>query len=162
MNKIDLAYLAGVIDSDGTIGIKRNTYSMRVVGDSTQPTYSERICVKQVEPHAINLLRETFGGTLYYGKPGAKKGRRLYVWQVTDKKAFAALTAMLPFLRIKRKQAQACIDLRKIKEASKSLRVAKGRGHAGSAYRSPEMSAQMEALKILISELNKTGCEHFE
>jgi hypothetical protein len=38
MDKLILAYLAGVLDSDGTIGVKRSTYSMRVIGDSAQPT----------------------------------------------------------------------------------------------------------------------------
>lgn len=60
-----LAYCAGVIDSDGCIGVKRNTYSMRKVGDATQPTYSERVSIKQVEPQAVRLLKDTFGGNLH-------------------------------------------------------------------------------------------------
>ena len=37
-----LAYLAGVMDSDGYIGVHRNTYSMRVRGDAKQPVYQAR------------------------------------------------------------------------------------------------------------------------
>ncbi len=46
MNKREItSYLAGCIDSDGTIGIKKSTYAMRVTGDSGQPTYSERLAL---------------------------------------------------------------------------------------------------------------------
>lgn len=153
----DLAYCAGVIDSDGTIGVKRSTYSMRVTGDSKQPTYSERICVKQVTPEAIDLLRHIFGGTRYYEAPSARMGKRLYVWQVTDLKAAACLVALLPFLRIKANQARNCLALREVKSASKKARVARGRGHAGSASRPAEMSAAMEHHYTTAKELNRVG-----
>ena len=153
----DLAYCAGVIDSGGTIGVKRSTYSMRVVGDSKQPTYSERICVKQVTPEAVDLLHHIFGGTRYYGSPGARNGKRLYVWQVTDMKAAACLEVLLPFLRIKANHARNCLSLREIKNASKKARVARGRGHVGSASRTVEMSTAMECHYMIAKELNRVG-----
>ena len=103
----ELAYCAGVIDSDGTIGVKRSTYAMRVTGDSKQPTFSERICVKQVEPQAVDLLHKLFGGTRHIEDPNAKRGRQLYSWQVTDKRAANCLILIAPFLRIKRHYAKA-------------------------------------------------------
>lgn len=156
---IDLAYCAGVIDSDGYIGIKRGTYSMRVVGDSKQPTYSERVCVKQVEDGAIRLLHSLFGGTLTMGKPHAKRGRPLHTWQVTDKQAAACLRLIAPFLRIKHQQAQNCLALREIKEASKLARVAFGRTHIGSASRLPAHSASMESSYLHALKLNTVGIQ---
>lgn len=152
-----LAYCAGVIDSDGTIGVKRNTYQVRVVGDSSQATFSERICVKQVEPAAVALLKETFGGTTYIAKPSAAKGRSLFTWQVTDKKAVAALRALIPYLRIKRFQAENCLSLREIKERSRKQRTAFGRGHVGGAVRSVEITAEMEATYHTARSLNRVG-----
>ena len=52
-----LAYLAGVIDSDGSIGIKRSTYAMRH-GNGGQATYSERVMCRQVTPEAVRLLND--------------------------------------------------------------------------------------------------------
>jgi hypothetical protein len=153
----DLAYAAGVIDSDGTIGVKRNTYSMRVVGDCGQPTYSERVCVRQVEPEAVELLHAMFGGRLGHSKPSVKRGRSLYEWQVTDAKAAACLTALLPYLRIKSKQAENCLALRSVKESSKRARVAHGRGHTGAAPRSQEHSTAMEWHYQAAKELNRVG-----
>lgn len=103
-----LAYCAGVIDSDGYIGIKCSTYSMRVTGDSRQPTYSERICVKQVEPEAVTLLHGIFGGTFTSARSYSRKGRPLYSWQVTDKRAAGCLAAIVPFLRIKQVKPRIC------------------------------------------------------
>ena len=67
VTEAELAYCAGVIDSDGTIGIKRGNSG--VGKDCTQPSYGERITVKQVEPHAIDLLHRVFGGARRVEKP---------------------------------------------------------------------------------------------
>jgi hypothetical protein len=152
-----LAYLAGAIDSDGTIGIKRSTYSMRVTGDSEQATFSERVALRQVTPHIPALLREQFGGYLGMNDPNAKRGRPLHSWQATDKRAVACLTALLPFLRIKREQAENCLRLRVLKERSKILRVAPGRGHAGSARRPTDITEAMETLYLAAKCLNRVG-----
>lgn len=153
----ELAYCAGVIDSDGTIGVKRSTYSMRVIGDSKQPTYSERVCVRQIEPQAVRLLHSLFGGRLGQSKPSAKRGKVLHEWQVTDAKAAACLAALLPFLRIKEGQARNCLSLREVKNASKVERVAPGRGHVGSAPRSAAASAMMQSHYERAKELNRVG-----
>jgi hypothetical protein len=152
----ELAYCAGVIDSDGTIGVKRSTYAMRH-GKCAQPTFSERVCVKQVTPEAVDLLYRLFGGTKYYAAASAEKGKRLYVWQVTDRKAATCLQAVLPYLRIKLRQADNCLVLRADKEESKKMRVAHGRGHAGAAARAPELSQRMEARYQRAKELNRVG-----
>lgn len=114
MNKLELAYAAGVIDSDGCIGIKRSTYSMRVRGDATQPIYFERITVKQVETQAVALLHLMFGGHRGITDPSAKRGRPLHHWHIHSASAGKALVELLPYLRIKRKQAENAIRMRVI------------------------------------------------
>jgi len=157
MSKTQLAYLAGVLDSDGTIGIKKATYSMRVIGDSTQPTYSERIHVRQVERAALELFSAIFGGNIGSEKPSTRRGRMLWRWGLTDAKAASALRELLPFLRIKRQQAKNCLTLRAIKERSKRKRVAKGRGHIGSSPRTAEFSSAMESCYLEAKRLNHVG-----
>jgi len=152
-----LAYLAGVLDSDGYIGVKRNTYAMRRVGDCGQPTFSERLCVKQVEPHAVELFKAIFGGTLQQQPASVTRGKPLWSWQTTDRKAAACLVALLPYLRIKRQQAENCLNLRELKEQSKKARVAFGRGHAGSAARPAYLSEAMEEAFRRAKALNAVG-----
>ena len=107
----ELAYAAGVVDSDGYIGVHRNTYAMRVRGDATQPIYQARVQVKQVTPEAIDLLHELFGGHRYEGKPSAAKGRPLIVWQVHSAACVPVLVQLHPYLRIKRAQAENALEL---------------------------------------------------
>jgi len=156
MTESDLAYCAGVVDSDGTIGIKRSTYAMRH-GNGGGPTFSERVCVKQVEPQAVDLLHSLFGGYRFKTKGSAERGRDLEGWQVTDQKAAAMLRAVLPHLRIKRRQAENCLALRAMKDQSKRARVAFGRGHAGAAKRPDSLTAGMERLKEKANALNAVG-----
>lgn len=152
----DAAYCAGVIDSDGTIGVKRSTYAVRVTKDSGQPTYSERVAVRQVDRQAVDLLRSLFGGALYVTKPSGR-GKPLWSWAATDRRAVACLRAILPYLRIKKAQAENCLLLRDVKEQSKRARVAPGRGHAGSAVRPAELSETMEQHYLRAKALNVVG-----
>lgn len=159
-----LAYCAGVLDSDGYIGVRRSTYWMRTRKGGAQPIYSERICVKQAEPHAVVLLHELFGGHLLMAKPAAntKRGRPLYSWSVTDLKAAECLKALAPYLRIKKQQAFNCLELRDAKNKSKKERVAYGRGHVGSARRSDFRSKQMEDAYLHGKYLNRVGVRDAE
>ena len=104
-----IAYAAGVIDSDGYIGVKRSTYAMRH-GEGGQAVYSPRVMVKQVTPEAIDLLHEMFGGYRGAGKATATKGRPLHTWEVHSANALRACEALLPYLRIKRAQAENAIE----------------------------------------------------
>jgi hypothetical protein len=88
-----------VIDSDGYIGVHKRG-SARGWADSYQP----RVQVKQVEDAAIRLLHDALGG--YIGTEQPLDRRRLWVWCATSAAAGRALTAVLPFLRIKRAQAE--------------------------------------------------------
>lgn len=106
----DLAYAAGVVDSDGYIGIHRNSYAMRVRRDASQVVYMPRVTVKQVTPQAIDLLHDLFGGHRYAGKPTAKRGRLLIAWNVHSRLAVQVCEALLPYLRIKREQALNAIE----------------------------------------------------
>jgi len=152
-----LAYLAGAIDSDGTIGIKRSTYAMRVIQDSGAATFSERVALRQVTSDITTLLRETFGGSIYMTKPSTARGRPLYSWAVTDLKAVECLVALMPFLRVKRQQALNCVALRKIKIKSKKAKVACGRGHVGAAKRPQILTDAMESLYANAKRLNAVG-----
>lgn len=149
-----LAYLAGAMDSDGCISVKRSTYAMRVRGDAGAPVFSERVMFKQVTPEIPTLLKEMFGGSFRVDNPSTPRGRKLYSWQATDLRAVECLRALLPYLRVKRAQAENCLALRKVKERSKKVRVAKGRGHAGGAVRPLALTDEMEALFAQAKAMN--------
>lgn len=102
-NSTTLAYCAGVIDSDGTIGVRHSNGS-----------YFARVQVKQVTPQAVDLLHKTFAGYRFTTAPQAEGRRPLHGWAVHSRSAGSVLRAVLPFLRIKVEQAEngiACCEL---------------------------------------------------
>lgn len=153
----ELAYHAGIVDADGTIGIKRSTYALRVRKDARQPVYSERVTVRQVEHQAVEILHQVFGGRLGISGSSARRGRPLYEWQVTDLRAYRCLEALRPHLRIKAAQADNALALRRLKERSLRERVAHGRGHQGGGPRPVAIGAAMEDLFLAGKRLNSVG-----
>jgi len=162
VKKIDLAYLAGILDADGYFTIKRSTYSVRVKKDSHNPIFSERIGIKQVAFQAIKILHENFGGYYRVEKPSAKNGKPLHCFQVTNLKAIKLAKAVYPYLKIKKEQCKLLFDLREI---SKSPRIHNGtyrilKHHCGKDIKvrnlaiDPVVLAKKELLFRRIKELN--------
>lgn len=161
-----LAYLAGAMDSDGSIGIRRSTYAARH-GNGRQATYSERIGLKQVTPHIPELLKESFGGSLMMQRPSTANGRPLYYWEATNVVASDALALMVPFLRIKREQAENCLALRASKNRPRAQThvhreaVASATGTGTHMIRRMEVSgetlAEREAIYLQAKALNSVG-----
>lgn len=152
-----LAYLAGVIDSDGCIRVKKSTYNMRVLGDAKAPIYGGAVHVKQVQPQAVTLLKECFGGCLYLEKPSLLRGKPLFSWTIHSKKAVVVCGVLLPYLRIKKEQAKNVLLLGGLIEQSKIAKVARGRGHAGAAHRPLHLTDAMETTFLRSKELNQMG-----
>lgn len=152
-----LAYAAGVIDSDGSITISRETYAMRVLKTAGQPTFSERITIRQIEPEAVDLLHQQFGGCRSVIISKSKKRRRqpLQSLVIADRKAGRVLAAVLPYLRIKRQQAELCLEMRRLKEESRKARFAYGRGHRGGGKRPEQITEAMEQIRAEILKLNR-------
>ncbi len=111
-----LAYLAGAMDSDGFLTIKKSTYHRRVRMDAHNAVYSERMGLKQITPDIPHLLRDTFGGSLRLNKGGTENSRPLWGWEVTNLSAAEACRRLLPYLRVKRQQADILLELRTSKQ----------------------------------------------
>lgn len=123
MDSITLAYLAGAMDSDGFFGIKRSTYHMRVRGDASQPTFSERCGLKQTADVVPKLLKETFGGNIAIQNASTEHGKLLYGWDATDKVAANAARLLLPYLKIKKRQAEFLLELRHTKDEARYSQI---------------------------------------
>lgn len=109
-----MAYMAGVMDSDGSIGVHVNWYKVRSGkwADSKQPTYQPRCAVKQLDPEAVELFAHYFQGHLYVDGNNVKGSRRpINVWQVHSASCVRVLTALRPYLRIKTRQADLALEL---------------------------------------------------
>lgn len=124
MDSLDttLAYLAGLVDGEGYIGIKK-TKPSKAQGRQT-PGYTARIQVRMVDEEAIRFLSETLGGWYYREKTAQVTGRRqLYCYQASDRKAEGVLRSLFPYLRVKKSNARAVLILCRLKKRASKHRT---------------------------------------
>lgn len=132
MDNLIRAYMAGIIDGEAYVGIKKSTWGQRNRADIKSPTYHERIQIKMNCCKILKLFKDNYGGSLYQEKKiyqsviGFKTRKLMWVYGSTDKAASTILTDMLPLLIEKKRQAKLCLLLRKSKE-SKESRMRGGR-----------------------------------
>jgi hypothetical protein len=148
MNSTTLAYLAGLIDGEGYIGIKRTHRK-----DAMSPIYHERIQVRMVMEGSIKHLTRTLGGAYYCEKARVKNGRPLFCWQASDALAASILTQLLPYLIIKNASAKTVLRLRRSKEDPRARR----RGSPAKRTMNLSVLAYRERLYLRCKELNRVG-----
>ena len=95
------AYIAGLIDADGCIQIKRSS-----VRNNVNREYSLTVLVNQVDGQAIDFLYGVFGGSVFMCVQNGLGCLPVCRWQIRGKQARKMLKKILPFLKIKRNQAE--------------------------------------------------------
>ncbi len=103
MKKTDLAYAAGIIDGEGCIGIWRKLQQQRYL------SYDMRVSVAMIEEWLPNWLCFAFGGSVTFHKSKQKNHSPQYQWRVASNKALDFLLLVLPYLTIKKPQAELAI-----------------------------------------------------
>lgn len=161
MLKTQLAYIAGLMDADGYFTIKRNTYSVRVIKDCVNPTYSERVGIKQINNEAIEIIYNNFGGYYHIEKPSCENGKRLYALEIRNLKAHEFIKQIYPYLIIKKKQASILLELRKeIQKGRKGTHIIQQKDRWGNMasftkhFISPEQIAFRENLITQLNQIN--------
>jgi hypothetical protein len=102
-----LAYFAGFFDGEGCIQLCRTTARNRIknpIGGVTIGT-----TVVNTERPPLELMQSVFGGTIHNKTKGYKSRYGAYYWMIHGKKAAPFLAAILPYLIIKRDQAEAAL-----------------------------------------------------
>lgn len=107
-----VAYLAGMIDGEGTIGI----YEMKGPR-SLRPSFYVQITVTNTDTVLMDWLVATFGGRVDRRRDPSRspRHRQPYAWRVPGDNAEALLHAVLPRLIVKRGQAAVALQLRELK-----------------------------------------------
>ena len=120
MKAIDLAYIAGIVDGEGYVGIKK---VKALNGGRVNPSYHERIQIRMVDEPAIKFIADTLGGNYYKEKAHCNNGRPLYCFQSNDASSVHIIKSLLPYLRIKNTVALTVLQLRKLKENPDKISV---------------------------------------
>jgi len=105
--KTKLAYLAGIVDGEGCISLRRHTQKNR------RPTWDIRIYVVSTDKVLIDWLKENFGGLTYFRN--SKKNphwKTKHEWIISKKQLTPVLHAILPYLVIKKEHCELAIKFR--------------------------------------------------
>lgn len=151
MTELELAYLAGVADSDGSITIGVDKWA-GVGRNRSAPRFFEIIAIRQCDTEAVHLAQELFGGNITIGKPGSLRGRPSHDWYAYNQRACVVIRALLPYLRIKRKQAELVLALRDIKDRGREANTNRGDGR--TRVLKPEVLAEYQRLTVAVRSLN--------
>src|SRR5262245_19303202 len=101
------AYLAGAIDIDGRISISRARDYRR--GDREITYYSAVISLSDSDPVLPDLLQATFSASRRQYEAKNRSHRKWHMWEAVGQKAQEPLIRLLPYLRIRHRQAGACV-----------------------------------------------------
>lgn len=85
----DKAYIAGIIDGEGHI----------------EPKF-QRIQVSNTDKNMLNWLKKKLGGTICKKKGNGKKHKPAWIWTLTTNSTRGLLLAIMPYLIVKKKDAQ--------------------------------------------------------
>jgi len=108
-----LAYLTGLIDGEGYIGIKRDA----VKGRGINPVYYGRMSIASNDKKTIDLFSDFFKcGKIYLHKHSKLSKNGYWSWEISNLKANKVIKQIYPFLRIKKPEADLVLKLAKSKE----------------------------------------------
>lgn len=103
MNPTDLAYLAGIIDGEGCLGIH-----YQKGGRSRTRTYYPRVTVGSTNRAVLEWIHEQLSGTFWALSPSSNtRGKKsAWYWGIGGERLIRLLEALEPYLRIKATQAR--------------------------------------------------------
>lgn len=105
--KVLYAYMAGIVDGEGCISIRRQLPLVRKAEKS--PRFTSRLAIRMCDREAIKLFEAASGHSATWVKNGL--GGYIWSWQVHCKKAANLLHKLIPYLTIKRRQADLLLEL---------------------------------------------------
>ena len=113
LSETDLSYLAGFFDGDGCINISKSHPK-----HSKSPRHVLQVILAQANRPFLQMWAERTGiGKLYQFKSQTKLNNRqeMWHWRMTGQQAEDLLRLLMPFLLIKRAQADIAIEFRETK-----------------------------------------------
>jgi hypothetical protein len=111
MEQIDLAYIAGIVDGEGYIGITSDGKK----GKRGQINYRLRVTVTNTSEWLCRYLRFYVEGSIVYLRPLNDNRQPCWQWQVDYKKAGNFLKLIVPYMHIKKPQAELAIKFQEAK-----------------------------------------------
>lgn len=132
-------YIAGFFDGEGSVSI---AFRQPQGGWRVSPSYVLQVAIAQIDPRPLIAIQERYGGRIYH----SGVGRRTWAWNVSARKARPFLEAVLPYLIVKRRDAEIGLAF---------LDISRRQGlHVPPT---PERTAQREAFRRELVEIHGTA-----
>ncbi len=141
--KTDLAYFAGLIDGEGTIGFAG-------VGHDA---YLCRFAMGNTNLRLLHWVQQRFGGTVIRERritPGSHRWKPIFRWVATAEDIEEILVAVLPYLVGKREQAELMLIYRDTLAPPIS-------GHRSAEVLSADVKLERHRIVSAMTSLNKRG-----
>ena len=146
MEEKEKAYLAGFIDGEGTI-----TANFRLTSRSKKEAVHYRLMLHNTNLEILKYFQGLWGGRLsLYGTPRSPKHKQVYCLYWGGKDSDPILNQLLPYLKVKKRQAEIALELSKL-----SL----PRGHIRRLGVQPEQHEIRKGLVEEMAKLNHRGKE---
>lgn len=156
------AYLAGIIDGEGYIGISIRRPS--AANKMTSTTYKARLSIQMADLEALEVFCEAFCEAFrstsprYAGAPIKHQHRQIYVVDLVGQAIGPILQRLLPYLRVKRRQSLLVLEFLELqtdpwRHRTKPIHVTRNQGqHTGKTWTRwglcDEYVAQCEAMYL--------------
>lgn len=154
MNKLTASYLAGLLDGEGSFELFKRKNSGCKIGYFI----SARIRITLVEKELIEWLKKSFGGWISTrGSHG--NNRTSYEWCLANQKIYPFLMKVLPYLKIKKPQAEILRKFLKTKDSNSYVIKTNKLGYGIGKHKELKQDVVefREQLFEEIRELNKRG-----
>lgn len=141
ITETDYAYLAGLIDGDGCVLVRRRDHKARPGDRQRGPSFSLNVKVGGETKHIYDLRKKHGNVGSVYTRKGKRK-RHLAEWTIAAKRGRALLEKVVPHLILKRPQGLLVLQM----------------PWPGSRWGvTPELRAEQERIRLEIKRLNKLG-----
>jgi hypothetical protein len=144
VDKVTLAYLAGLFDGDGTVYINKSKPYGKY---GKSPNHWLIVGIANTYQELIDWLKDNFGGWV---KKGSKNRLQVLHWTLSSNEGSDFLNKILPYLRIKKRQANLAIEF----QIHKKLAV---KNNPGNRALSSEEIEKRDWYKQRLSSLNIKG-----
>jgi len=134
-----IAYTAGIIDGEGYVGIDKQCNGRWSNGD---PYYYARVAVSNTGNRLISWLQSNWGGSVNHRTPSNPRANDIWVWVVSTGYSAEVLSIVLPFLVLKRRQADTVMRFSRL---------------SSGILRNKELIAKQQDLYDEIKIYNKVG-----
>lgn len=140
MNKIiELAWAAGFIDGEGSIGFYKKVQSIH---GKKYTCHYLRLSVANTDKSALYRLKDLFGGSVHKSTHAGRNNKDCWTWYCQSNACADALERLLPYLFVKRQQTELALESRKFMRKPGQFRL-----HDDDRAQQERISAQLKALK---------------